>query len=74
MGFKSAITGIKTSMKRKCNKGKYMHKTVDNIFYNTKEAEKINSGIIDFIKNCGNLLNARLISDHVPVYLEIKFN
>lgn len=74
MGFKSAITGIKTSMKRKCNKGKYMHKTVDNIFYNTKEVEKINSGIIDFIKNCGNLLNARLISDHVPVYLEIKFN
>ena len=51
-----------------------MHKTLDNIFYNTKEAEKINSGIIDFIKKCDNLLNARLISDHVPVYLEIKFN
>jgi deoxyribonuclease-1-like protein len=74
MGFKSAIKNTKTSMKRKCNKGKYMYKAIDNIFYNSKNIEKINSGIIDFIKNCENLLNARLISDHVPVYLEIKMN
>jgi endonuclease/exonuclease/phosphatase family metal-dependent hydrolase len=74
MGFKSAIKNTKTSMKRKCNKGEYMHKAIDNIFYNSKKVEKINSGIIDFIKNCENLLNARLISDHVPVYLEIKMN
>lgn len=74
MGFNAAIKNIKTSMKRKCNKGKYMHKTVDNIFYNSEKAEKIDSGVIDFIKNCDNLLNARSISDHVPVYLEVKIN
>ena len=51
-----------------------MYKAVDNIIFNSKSVEKVNSGIIDFVKNCNNLEKARLISDHFPVYLEIKMN
>lgn len=74
MGFKPAIRNIKTSIKRKCKKEQYMYKAVDNIIFNSNSVEKVNSGIIDFVKNCNNLEKARLISDHFPVYLEIKMN
>jgi endonuclease/exonuclease/phosphatase family metal-dependent hydrolase len=71
MGFKPAIKNTKTSLKRKCKNGNYINHAIDNIYFNTHKMKVVNSGVIDFVSDCHNLLKARLISDHLPVFLEV---
>ena len=73
IGFKSAIKNTATTLKQKCKSGKYTHHAMDNIYYNSGKINLVNSGVIDFVSECANLLNARLISDHLPVFLELTF-
>lgn len=72
-GFKSAIENSKTTLKRKCAFGKYLSHSIDNIYY-TKEIQFKTSGVVDYIRICENLKAARLISDHLPVYLEFTID
>lgn len=72
-GFNAAIKNSKTTLKIKCAKGKYLSHDIDNIFYSNK-ISLINSGRIDFVKNCESLNAARMISDHLPVFLEFYLN
>jgi len=74
IGFKSALQNTPTTLKTKCKKENYMNFAIDNIFYTTPKINKIRSGRIDFVGNCENLKNARLISDHLPVFMECTFN
>jgi endonuclease/exonuclease/phosphatase family metal-dependent hydrolase len=55
----------------KCKNGNYMNHAIDNIYFNTDKMKAVNSGVIDFVSDCHNLLKARLISDHLPVFLEV---
>lgn len=71
-GYKSAVNGIKTTLKMHCKEGKYLNHSIDNIYYNSLLIEKISSDHVDFVKACENLEKARLISDHLPVFLECK--
>ncbi|ARV16874.1 hypothetical protein BTO07_09450 [Polaribacter sp. SA4-12] len=71
-GFKPAIKNTATTLKRTCKNGTYTNYAIDNIYYNSNIIKKENSGIVDFIEECKNLTNARMISDHLPVYLEIS--
>lgn len=73
MGFKSAIKNTATTLKRKCKNGNYLNHAFDNIYHNTHKMKAVNSGVIDFVSDCNNLLKARLISDHLPVFLQIRF-
>lgn len=73
IGFKPSIQDSPTTLKRKCKKGNYLSHSIDNIYFNSKQFELINSGKIDFVRNCENLINARMISNHLPVFLEFKF-
>ena len=73
MGFKPSIKNTATTLKRKCKNGNYLNHTIDNIYYNTHKMKAVNSGVIDFVSDCNNLLKARLISDHLPVFLEVRF-
>jgi endonuclease/exonuclease/phosphatase family metal-dependent hydrolase len=68
-GFKSAIQNSKTTLKRKCAFGNYLSHSIDNIYY-TKEIQFGISGVVDYVETCENLKAARLISDHLPVFLE----
>jgi endonuclease/exonuclease/phosphatase family metal-dependent hydrolase len=68
-GFKFAISNQKTTLKRKCSKGGYLRHAIDNIYY-SKSVTYSNAGVVDYIQMCDNLDSARLISDHLPVYLE----
>lgn len=70
-GFKSALTNQKTTLKQKCSNGNYLSHAIDNIYYSNQITD-INSGVLDFVKNCENLTAARRISDHLPVF--IAFN
>lgn len=71
MGFKSAIKNTATTLKQKCKNGNYMNHAIDNIYYNTHKMNAVNWGVIDFVSDCNNLLKARMISDHLPLFLEV---
>ena len=71
-GYKSAVTNSKTTLKRKCKDGNYLSHAIDNIYF-SKQISFVNSGVVDYIKTCENLVPARLVSDHLPVFLEFSF-
>ncbi|WP_225034699.1 endonuclease/exonuclease/phosphatase family protein [Winogradskyella sp. SM1960] len=68
-GFTSAVRNQQTTLKRKCYMGNYLSHEIDNI-YHSKEMTFQKSGVVDFVKRCENLDVARMISDHLPVFLE----
>ena len=70
-GFKSALKNEATTLKTKCKNGVYTNHAIDN-FYFSSAIEMQKSGSIDFVKNCDDLQSARLISDHLPIFLEFK--
>lgn len=69
IGFRSAIHNAPTTLKRKCKNGRYLNHAIDNIFY-AKQITLLNSGKIDFVGGCNNLINARQLSDHLPVFID----
>lgn len=71
LGFKSAISKEKTTLKRLCNDFEYRNHPIDNIFY-SPHFVKTASGVIDFVRTCENLEQARKLSDHLPVYLKFR--
>ena len=73
-GFKSALQNAPTTLKRKCKNGSYLNHSIDNIYYNAKRFQLINNGRVDFVGYCENLINARSISDHLPVFLEVNLD
>ncbi|NRS89131.1 endonuclease/exonuclease/phosphatase family metal-dependent hydrolase [Flavobacterium sp. 7E] len=71
-GYLPSLVNQKTSLKRACKKGKCLASEYDNIFYNTYKINKKNSGSIHFYKTFRSLLEARKISDHIPIWLEFN--
>ncbi|OAD45906.1 endonuclease/exonuclease/phosphatase family protein [Polaribacter atrinae] len=70
LGFKSAVKNKKTTLKMSCKNGVYLNHSIDNIYYTSAEVKFVNSDHLDFVKTCDNLKNARMLSDHLPVFLE----
>lgn len=70
LGFKSAVKNKKTTLKMSCKNGVYLNHSIDNIYYNSAEVKFVNSDHLDFVKTCDNLKYARMLSDHLPVFLE----
>lgn len=71
-GFKSALQNSPTTLKMKCKNGNYLNHAIDN-FYFTSQINIVQSGSIDFVGSCEELEKARGISDHLPVFMEFKF-
>lgn len=75
-GFEANLQNAKTTLKRKCDaKGNYTNHPIDFILYQRSKFENLESGVIDFVGDCDNLLKMRGISDHLPVWakFEIRF-
>ena len=70
-GFKPALKNTKTTLKRKCKDSIYLNHSIDNIYY-SKSFTAISSGSIDIVGSCSNLESARALSDHLPIFLEVK--
>ncbi|NAS31982.1 endonuclease [Flavobacteriaceae bacterium R38] len=68
-GYKSSVFNQKTTLRWSCKNGNYLNYSIDNIFY-SKEISSIQTGVIDFVRFCENLSEARKLSDHLPVFLE----
>jgi endonuclease/exonuclease/phosphatase family metal-dependent hydrolase len=73
MGYLPILANQKTSLKKECDNEDCLASEFDNIFYNTK-IKKLNSGILPFYKNFNSLKEARMISDHIPIWMEFYLN
>lgn len=74
MGYKPIFTGQKTSLKQECVNDDCLASEFDNIFYNTNKVVFIKSGVITFYKSFPTLKEARVISDHMPIYFQFSLN
>jgi len=70
-GYTAAISNQKTTLKKACSRNEYLNYPIDNIFY-SKGIDKVESGVIDFVRFCENLEKARKLSDHLPVFLKLS--
>lgn len=72
-GYTPAISNYKTTLKKACIRNEYLNYSIDNIFY-SKGIDKVESGVIDFVRFCEKLEKARKLSDHLPVLLKFSMN
>ena len=72
-GFKSALHNQRTTLKWNCKNGNYLSRAIDNIYY-TNGITSVRAGIIDFVRDCDNLDQARKISDHLPIFMEFTLS
>jgi len=72
-GFLPSIRHTATTLKRACTtEGVYVNHAIDNIYFNSTTFKKNGSGRVDFVESCDHLEQARSISDHMPVYVELS--
>ncbi|SRX54810.1 endonuclease/exonuclease/phosphatase family protein [Aequorivita sp. CIP111184] len=71
-GFKSALQNTPTTLKMKCKNGEYLNHAIDNIYF-TSSIKLLQSGSVDIVDSCHELEWARALSDHLPVFMEFKF-
>ncbi|MEN2402719.1 endonuclease/exonuclease/phosphatase family protein [Flavobacterium sp. MC2016-06] len=74
MGYSSILTNQKTTLKQKCNGDVCLASEFDNMFYNNKSLNYINSGVLLFYQKFNTLQEARKISDHIPIWFEFSLN
>jgi endonuclease/exonuclease/phosphatase family metal-dependent hydrolase len=72
LGYLPIFVNQKTSLKRECNASDCLASEFDNIWYNTSRIKCENASIIHFYKGFSSLAEARKISDHLPVTIEIN--
>lgn len=70
-GYRFAVEGQLTTLKKSCVGGQYTNHGIDNILF-PSSLEAIRSGVLDFVGDCHRLETARMISDHLPVWVELR--
>jgi deoxyribonuclease-1-like protein len=73
MGYRSVLVGQKTTLRQKCISKDCLASEFDNFYYNPKFISIARSGFVEFYRSFTNLRAARLISDHIPIFAEIKY-
>jgi len=71
--YTPSLRNTKTTIKRTCNNLEYLNYNIDNI-YISKRVTKKSAGVIDFVKVCDEIDNARKLSDHLPVFLKFSLH
>ena len=74
MGYESLLIDQKTSLKQECKKDNCLASEFDNIYFKSSKINTLNSGIIHFYENFSTLKEARIISDHIPIWFEFSLN
>jgi len=72
IGFKPVFVGQKTTLRSKCLQNDCLASEFDNIFYHPSKITFIKSGVIHFYKIFPSMEKARMISDHVPIFMTFK--
>jgi endonuclease/exonuclease/phosphatase family metal-dependent hydrolase len=71
-GFIPALSGQKTSLRDRCLDDGCLANEYDNFFLQPEKFELVEKGVIHFYRDFTDFEDARKISDHIPVYIEIK--
>ena len=74
IGYQPVITDQKTSIRMRRKDGLHLANEYDNIFFETGPLRVGASGVIDFTGEFRTLKQARQISDHLPVFTEVRWN
>lgn len=74
MGYQSLLIDQKTTLKKECRKDNCLASEFDNIYFKSSKINTLNSGIIHFYENFTSLKEARIISDHTPIWFEFSLN
>lgn len=74
MGYKSSLTGQKTSLRQECFSDDCLASEFDNFYYNSNRITNLSSGVIHFYKSFSDIKEARKISDHIPIYFQFSVN
>jgi deoxyribonuclease-1-like protein len=72
MGYKSVFVNQKTSLKKECVNNTCLASEFDNVWYNTNKVEIVNYQPIEFYKLFETLQEARQISDHIPIAVQLQ--
>ena len=72
LGYVPLLENQKTTLRQKCLQNDCLANALDNIFYKPDELEVISKGVIHFYKEFTDLKSAQKISDHLPIYIQIK--
>lgn len=73
MGYRPALTRQKTSLKMECIDDNCLASEYDNIFFKASLFQVLKAGVVHFYRDFNSLKEARRISDHLPVYLQLSF-
>ncbi|WP_338769386.1 endonuclease/exonuclease/phosphatase family protein [Bernardetia sp. ABR2-2B] len=71
--FVAAFEGQKTSLRMKPKDGSPLNEEYDNIFIETRGFVTKRAEVIHFYKDYKSLKEARYISDHIPLWVELGF-
>lgn len=74
MGYQPALTNQKTSLRQRGMSHGCLASEYDNIFYKPEHLQLVEKGIIHFYEKVDTFEKARLISDHVPVFIRFNLN
>ena len=70
-GYRPVLVGQRTSLRMRRKDGQHLANEYDNIFYETAPLRAAHAGVIDFTSDFSTLKQARTISDHLPVYIDV---
>lgn len=70
MGFLPSFIGQKTTLKMTCINNQCLASEFDNIFYHRSKVHLQKSGVVHFYQQFATVKEARVISDHIPVWIQ----
>jgi deoxyribonuclease-1-like protein len=73
MGYQPALLNQKTSLRQQCINNDCLASEFDNIFYDATVLAD-SAGVVHFYQQYPDFTKARLLSDHVPVFLKFYLN
>lgn len=74
MGYKSAFQNQKTSLKKECKNSDCLASEFDNFWFNSSKITIEKANAIHFYESFTTLHEAREISDHIPIAVELTLN
>jgi hypothetical protein len=74
-GYQHAFADQKTSLRSKCTtriKDDCLSKSYDHFLFSEKHVQVLKKGIISFYEDFGTIKEARKVSDHLPIWVELN--
>ncbi|MEB8328645.1 endonuclease/exonuclease/phosphatase family protein [Flavobacteriaceae bacterium KMM 6897] len=74
MGYYPVFQNQKTSLRQECFNNDCLASEYDNIYYHNSKIQLIESKALLFFEELESLIEARKVSDHIPISMEFEIN